>query len=50
MPLKNLGLIGPRALGERVNMFMPITYFEGIKRPCNPSGTQPLTFMREREM
>jgi hypothetical protein len=29
---------------------MPITYFEGIKPPCNPSGTQLLTFMREREM
>jgi hypothetical protein len=26
---------------------MPITYSEGIKRPCNPSGTQLLTFMRE---
>jgi hypothetical protein len=32
------------------NELMPITYFEGIKCPCNPSGTQPLTFMREREM
>jgi hypothetical protein len=33
-----------------INELMPITYFEGIKRPCNPSGTQPLTFMREKEM
>ncbi len=32
------------------NKLMPITYFEGIKRPCNPSGIQPLNFMREREM
>ncbi len=31
-----------------INEIMPITYFEGIKRPCNPSGTQSLTFMRER--
>jgi hypothetical protein len=29
---------------------MPITYSEGIKRPCNPSGTELLTFMRKREM
>ncbi len=32
------------------NKPMPITYTEGIKRPCNPSGTELLTFMREREM
>jgi hypothetical protein len=29
---------------------MPITYFEGIKCPCNPSGTLLLGFTREREM
>jgi len=29
---------------------MPITYFEGIKLPCHPSGTELLTFMRQREM
>jgi hypothetical protein len=29
---------------------MPITYSEGIKRPCNSSGRELLTFMREREM
>jgi hypothetical protein len=29
---------------------MPITYCEGIKRPCNSTGTQFLGFTREREM
>jgi hypothetical protein len=29
---------------------MPITYSKGIKRPCHSSGTELLTFMREREM
>jgi hypothetical protein len=33
-----------------VNETMPITYFEGIKRPCHPSGPELLTFMREKEM
>ncbi len=32
------------------NKHLPITYSEGIKRPCNPSRTELLTFMREREM
>ena len=32
------------------NKLMPITNLEGIKHLCNPSGTQLLTFMREREM
>jgi hypothetical protein len=32
------------------NKPMPITYFEGIKRPFNSSGTQSLGFTREREM
>jgi hypothetical protein len=32
------------------NKFMLITYFKGIRRSFNPSGTQLLTFMREREM
>jgi hypothetical protein len=28
----------------------PITYSEGIKRPCHPSGRELLTFMREGKM
>jgi hypothetical protein len=32
------------------NKPMPINYFEGIKRPCNSTGTQFLGFTREREM
>jgi hypothetical protein len=32
----------------RENTWSPITYSEGIKRPRNPSGTELLTFMRER--
>ncbi len=32
------------------NKPMPITYFEGIKRPCNSTGTQFLGFTRDREM
>ena len=33
-----------------LNELMPITYFEGVKRPCHPSGRELVTFMREREM
>jgi hypothetical protein len=29
---------------------MPITYFEGMKRPCNSTGTQSTGFMREKDM
>jgi hypothetical protein len=32
------------------NKPMPITYFEGIKRPCNSTETQSLGFTMEREM
>jgi hypothetical protein len=28
---------------------MPITYFEGMKRPCNSTGTQSTGFTREKE-
>jgi hypothetical protein len=29
---------------------MPITYFEGIKRPCHPSGRELVIFKREGKM
>ncbi len=29
---------------------MPITYFEGIKRPCNFTGTQSLVLQGKGEM
>jgi hypothetical protein len=32
------------------NKPMPITFFEGIKHPCNSTGTKFLGFMREREI
>jgi hypothetical protein len=38
------------AIAFTFNKPMPISYFEGMKRPCNFTGTQSLGLPREREM